>query len=466
MATLGRKNLDRAAEKNQAISRDARPTMALNWAIVAAPVALLLASTVAVNRIVKDQYMDEIFHVKQTQVYCDGRYDEWDPKITTLPGLYVYALGAARALAALLGVQLSSSSALCSAAALRLYNAVVAIPCAWLTYALARDVMGPKVPPLRVALHAASVLLFPPFFFSASLFYTDLGSNTLVLLACWLSARGRMGGSALAGAMAIFFRQTNVIWVCFAAGISVISKYEKGLLDSRADVEKSVYVPVTASHVPPAIAHFVRCVVNRMPRLIQVYAAPILVVFGFIGFVVKNGAITVGDSSNHSVSLHVAQILYFAGTVMSFSWGWAVASMASCLLSTSESTDSTSEKSKTKDSVKVSWRQEAVYAAAGAAAMALAVRFCTIAHPFLLADNRHFTFYLWRRVLNAFGGLGKYALIPGYLFSFRIISTRLTPQISLLKQLLLWACVTAVLVPTPLLEFRYGHTYTHTRGVS
>ena len=32
---------------------------------------------------------DEPFHVSQTQKYCDGRYGEWDPKITTFPGLYI-----------------------------------------------------------------------------------------------------------------------------------------------------------------------------------------------------------------------------------------------------------------------------------------------------------------------------------------------------------------------------------------
>ena len=33
--------------------------------------------------------MDEIFHVPQAQKYCLGKFDEWDPKITTFPGLYL-----------------------------------------------------------------------------------------------------------------------------------------------------------------------------------------------------------------------------------------------------------------------------------------------------------------------------------------------------------------------------------------
>ena len=39
------------------------------------------------NHTVSTPYMDEIFHVRQTQVYCKGEYSTWDNKITTLPGL-------------------------------------------------------------------------------------------------------------------------------------------------------------------------------------------------------------------------------------------------------------------------------------------------------------------------------------------------------------------------------------------
>lgn len=40
---------------------------------------------------------DEIFHVPQTAKYCQGNLTEWDPKITTFPGLYM--LGAPYGLA-------------------------------------------------------------------------------------------------------------------------------------------------------------------------------------------------------------------------------------------------------------------------------------------------------------------------------------------------------------------------------
>lgn len=46
--------------------------------------------------------------------------------------------------------------------------------------------------------------------------------------------------------------------------------------------------------------------------------------------------------------------------------------------------------------------------------------FLRIAHPFLLADNRHFCFYLWRRVINL-RWWTRYALSIGYLVAGRLI---------------------------------------------
>jgi alpha-1,2-glucosyltransferase len=35
---------------------------------------------------------DEVFHIPQAQAYCKGKWDHWDDKITTPPGLYVLPL--------------------------------------------------------------------------------------------------------------------------------------------------------------------------------------------------------------------------------------------------------------------------------------------------------------------------------------------------------------------------------------
>jgi alpha-1,2-glucosyltransferase len=38
----------------------------------------------------------------------------------------------------------------------------------------------------------------------------------------------------------------------------------------------------------------------------------------------------------------------------------------------------------------------------------------SVVHPFLLADNRHYFFYIWRRIFGLHWSV-RYALTPGYL---------------------------------------------------
>lgn len=42
---------------------------------------------------------------------------------------------------------------------------------------------------------------------------------------------------------------------------------------------------------------------------------------------------------------------------------------------------------------------------------------CSLAHPYLLADNRHYPFYLWRKIINAHWSM-KYMLVPVYVYSW------------------------------------------------
>lgn len=100
-------------------------------------------------------------------------------------------------------------------------------------------------------------------------------------------------------------------------------------------------------------------------------------------------------------------------------------------------------------------------------------RVCRYEHPFLLADNRHYTFYIWRRLFNVHP-LSRYLLAPLYLASMTATYCLASKYRALLLQslaeaiitglsnllsapsMLIWAFATAAtLVPSPLLEFRY-----------
>lgn len=80
----------------------------------------------------------------------------------------------------------------------------------------------------------------------------------------------------------------------------------------------------------------------------------------------------------------------------------------------------------------------------------------SIAHPFLLSDNRHFTFYLWRRILNIHP-LSRFALTPGYLLAIRLIYDHLAASSTLtpLPFLFYLLSLAVTLIPSPLIEPRY-----------
>ncbi|RKP18620.1 hypothetical protein ROZALSC1DRAFT_23054 [Rozella allomycis CSF55] len=93
----------------------------------------------------------------------------------------------------------------------------------------------------------------------------------------------------------------------------------------------------------------------------------------------------------------------------------------------------------------------------------IAIHYCTIEHPFLLSDNRHYSFYVWRYFYRGHWIL-KYLYAPFYLLAFNLLKSciRKFDQLSKLVQKIhsLWMIIYSLavffcLVTTPLLEFRY-----------
>jgi alpha-1,2-glucosyltransferase len=114
--------------------------------------------------------------------------------------------------------------ALCSLEVLRSLNLLFCLGNYFLFYAITRLLHPSFSSPASKALLMA---IFPPLFFFSFLFYTDVGSTFFVLLMYYLSLRSRHSWAALAGLFAFLFRQTNVVWVAFTLGCSVIERFEK-----------------------------------------------------------------------------------------------------------------------------------------------------------------------------------------------------------------------------------------------
>ena len=89
------------------------------FSFCSALLAISLGIFIQFNAKQSKPYMDEIFHVPQAQKYCHYKFQDWDPKITTLPGIYLFSFLCLRALSYFLGQELHL---LCSTFLLRMTN--------------------------------------------------------------------------------------------------------------------------------------------------------------------------------------------------------------------------------------------------------------------------------------------------------------------------------------------------------
>lgn len=78
----------------------------------------------------------------------------------------------------------------------------------------------------------------------------------------------------------------------------------------------------------------------------------------------------------------------------------------------------------------------------------------TLVHPFILADNRHYTFYIYRYMLKP--TVTKFALCLAYAFSFHFIFKQVVNSELKLMRFILWLAASfGYLCLGELVEFRY-----------
>ncbi|KAH3764084.1 Alpha-1,2-glucosyltransferase ALG10-A [Pelomyxa schiedti] len=399
-------------------------------------------------------YMDEVFHVRQTWRYCrlEVSASHWDDKITTLPGLY--ALGAPAALAwgslqCLLSSVLwapspgggdsplrgSSNSSWASSLVecacdvgarprvLRLVSCCFGILLFPVLVAILHR-LDPSAKTSMIVPKVLSCCLFPPLFFFNFLYYTDTGSILFVCLSYLFSLKEAYLMSAIIGALAVFFRQNNIIWVVFIAGEACIRiSHEKELLP------------------------FFMWAVKNIPEIVKKFWAHALLGVAFAAFVVINGGIVVGDRSHHVVAFHFAQFLYFSLIA-------AVTLIPSTLFLVDWSTLWARTRTKHQGNSVKQYLLWAVVASALTILFTFLVKNYTFVHPFILADNRHYTFYIWKDLFVKYEYF-KYSLVPFYVASFFFLHWLLKRSLSYSWILLYVLCASCVLVTSTLVEMRY-----------
>ena len=160
-------------------------------------------------------------------------------------------------------------------------------------------------------------------------------------------------------------------------------------------------------------------------------------VFVFMAFVVWNdGSIVLGDKQSHSISLHLAQFFYCISAIFVFCFPVILGR---------------------RMKLRVHWFRFFVFLGLAG----VAVWRGTVIHPYLVADNRHWTNFIWRRCLNRSLSLPgtfkfpvRYCLVPVYALEFLLVSLSLDHR-GWIWQVGFFGSCALVLIPSPLIEPRY-----------
>ncbi|CAK5280061.1 unnamed protein product [Mycena citricolor] len=384
------------------------------------------------NTVVPEPYMDEPFHIPQAQAYCNGDYLHWDPKITTPPGLYVSSL-----------ILKHAFMLKCNVPMLRLTTLLplMALPVV-VSRLLAYHQRGrlPKI--LEPSFDALVLSSFPIAWFFGFLYYTEVPSLLFVVVTVVLAMQQKHWLAGFFGLVSCTFRQTNVVWVLYAYAMSQLMhlRFRRAMPNAK---------PLEKLHDPPALdaepSDLVRAFVSAPKVLLDIL--PAFIPYGFVlasfgAFVVWNGGIVLGDKSNHIPTLHVPQLYYFVAFATAFGWPVLISGQGgpSGLVFAVKNRMFGSGLRILSTTLLV-------------LAMGVTVHLFTIHHPFLLSDNRHYTFYIWHRIYMRFPA--PYLLIPIYIACGWAWFLRVGEKQTILQTLLLPLLVIPTLLPTPLLEPRY-----------
>ncbi|EJT97967.1 hypothetical protein DACRYDRAFT_111484 [Dacryopinax primogenitus] len=392
----------------------------------------------SVNEVLLKPYMDEPFHVPQAQRYCSFEFDTYDPKLTTPPGLYLFSLGISKLFAMR-----------CSLPLLRFHSTLLLLSLPPILSHLLPLLQPPPCsePPrtfletLRPGWEAIVLGFMPVAWFTGFLYYTDLGAVVFALGAIVAAKRGQSGLAALLGTVGCLFRQTNIVWLGYAASLQALeilhrpSPSKPHLADPTLSLTSPTLLLRTLLSLPSLC-------LSRLPELLSHLWPYVLPLTSFCAFVLWNGGIALGDRAHHEPTPHWVLPMYF----LVFSTALAAPALAGGPLGVLGLGRVVASKI-------FSTPRRIGFTLAWTAVLCILINRYTIAHPFLLSDNRHYPFYLWRRLISPFP-LARYLWAPVYLLCFRIWTIRLGEQ-PLLPLLSLAICTLATLVPTPLLEPRY-----------
>ncbi|XP_045782128.1 putative Dol-P-Glc:Glc(2)Man(9)GlcNAc(2)-PP-Dol alpha-1,2-glucosyltransferase [Maniola jurtina] len=388
--------------------------------------------------------VDELFHIPQGISFCEGNFSYWDPKITTLPGLHLTS--------AIVGYYFP-----CNTYNLRFVNLVASCFNLMLFVSILTFIYGSyNERQIKIVLQALSLTILPPLYFFSHVYYTDTLS-LLFLLAFSRLCFGHKGKwlILLIGNLSVLMRQTNIVWIAMVLGHKLLdilirssrvygNRYlSKTVMSQRSiianDVDSSKLKRYyTISDVIVALKfHLSTCfkVPFKFISLSDLYVIiqQLSVLVSFSIFLYVNGSIVIGDKKAHEATIHIPQLLYFLLFYGVFGLPYVLAKFIST----------------TKLIFKNKFNVLLLSIIIG-----IVVHYNTIVHPYLLADNRHYTFYIWNRWFGKYD-YAIYATIPVYVFLLFSLYDNLKDQNCISFLLPYCICLFFALALQKLVEIRY-----------
>ncbi|CCD24564.1 dolichyl-P-Glc:Glc(2)Man(9)GlcNAc(2)-PP-dolichol alpha-1,2- glucosyltransferase NDAI_0D02500 [Naumovozyma dairenensis CBS 421] len=398
----------------------------------------LITFTYVTSKTIPYEFIDEKFHINQTLTYLNGHWTQWDPKITTPPGLYILGWLNYKIVHIIPFIK-SWFSDLTTLRLTNLFGGLIVLPI---------FILRPIFQLNAVGFWPVSLMCFPLLSTFYYLYYTDVWSTVFILWSLTVALTLPFGdnkwsiwfSSGLA-LISCLFRQTNIVWTGF---IMIIVVERKAIIDKKFD-----------NHT---FNNFLKLFIHSIDQF-NMLVLPYFVNFVlFALFLIWNRSITLGDKSNHSAGIHLVQLFYCFTflTVLSLPLWYSKVFMKLYL---------------------IRWRLKLFRTIFELLMIMLVIRYFTKIHPFLLADNRHYTFYLFKKLIGNKHKLIKYFLMaPIYHFSTFVYmglikeselnltlttqqifknSYELPIQLTHISRLALVVCTIFTIVPSPLFEPRY-----------
>jgi len=273
------------------------------------------------------------------------------------------------------------------------------------------------------------------FVFFSLFYYTDNGSLLSVLLYLQLNL---LEASLLVtfpvGFISLLFRQTNIIWLLYSTAISILYRDDE-LGEFIRSVDKQLVLlsdnfrPFSRyfwDNIASILVYLIFGLPSRMSSIIKATSSFLINLGLFVTFIYfNNGNIVLGDVSAHQPTLHLLQIGYFGLFNLIFAWPRLL----------------------NFEFIKYLFDNKR-----NLVILSLAFLYLTanhfIVHPYLLADNRHYIFYIFKIISKM-----RWLFCP--IYSVGLLSIFFQMPKSILIHLAFMCCTVVTLVPQKLFEFRY-----------